>query len=114
MFTPGSVKYPHEGIKLLRGHNGDEVLTFLPKVEGSAIRIDEQLPDTNLGRRVRDEVRSGSRSALSVEMHVLEEGTVSNVREVRSALVLAVALVEAGAYSQARAEVRAQERRHRW
>ena len=51
---------------------------------------------------------------MSVEFHSLDEGMVSNVREVRSALVEAVALVEAGSYSQARAEVRARKRRHRW
>ena len=113
VFTPGSVKYPHEGIKLLRGHNGDEVLTFLPKLDGSEVRIDEQLPDSQIGRSIAKEVRSGARSSLSVEFHSLEEAVVSNVREIRSALVEAVALVEAGAYSQARAEVR-HKRRRRW
>ena len=115
VFTSGSVKFPHAGIQLLRGHGGDEVLTFIPKHEGAQIRIDEQLPDTALGRRVATEVRSGARSSLSVEFHSLEEGEVSNVREVRSALVEAVALVEAGSYLQSRAEVRQRKRRrHRW
>ena len=113
VFTNGSVKFPHEGVQLLRGHHGEEVLTFLPKHDGSEIRIDEPLPDTILGRKIRAEVKSG-RNSLSVEFHSLEEGIVSGVREVRSALVEAVALVEAGSYSQARAEVRARKRRHRW
>ena len=112
VFTAGSVKYPHAGVQLLRGHGGEEVLTFLPKHDGSEIRIDEQLPDTILGRKVRAEVKSG-RNSLSVEFHSLEEGIVSGVREVRSALVEAVALVEAGSYRQARAEVRERKRR-RW
>ena len=98
------MKFPHEGVQLLRGHGGDEVLTFIPKHEGSEIRIDENLPDTILGRKIRAEVKSGARNSLSVEFHSLEEGIVSGVREVRSALVEAVALVEAGSYPQARAE----------
>lgn len=114
VFTSNAVKFPSEGIQLLRGHGGDVVMDFMPKVEGAEIRIDEILPDTSLGRKVRDEVRSGSRSSLSVEMHVLEEGSVSGVREVRSAIVLAAALVEAGSYSQAIAEIRHRKRRHRW
>ena len=114
VFTNGSVKFPSEGVQLLRGHGGDEVMTFIPKHEGAEIRIDAPLPDTSLGRSVAAEVRSGARSSMSVEFHSLDEGMVSNVREVRSALVEAVALVEAGSYSQARAEVRARKRRHRW
>ena len=61
VFTNGSVKFPHEGVQLLRGHGGDEVLTFIPKHEGSEIRIDEPLPDTILGRKIRAEVKSGAR-----------------------------------------------------
>ena len=118
VFTSGSVKFPHEGIKLLRDHGGDEVLTFIPKHVGAEIRINELLPDTELGRRVAAEVRSGARSSLSVEFTSLSEQTVSSVREVRSALVEAVALVEAGSYTQARAELRAEvrhkRRRRRW
>ena len=107
------MKWPAGGIQLLRGHHGEEVLTFLPKHKGAEIRIDEPLMDTIIGRKVAAEVRSGERSALSIEFHSLLEKTVSSVREVRSALVSAVALVEAGSYSQARAEVRARKRR-RW
>ena len=114
VFTAGSVKYPHAGIQLLRGHHGEEVLTFLPKHKGAEIRIDEPLPDTILGRKIRAEVKSGARSSLSVEFHSLLEEEVSGVREVRSALVEAVALVEAGSYQQARAEVRQTRKRRRW
>lgn len=113
VFVPGSVKWPNDGVDLLRGHGGEKVLSFAPKVDGSEIRIDEPLPDTIIGRKVRAEVKSGSRSSLSVEFHSLEEEVVSGVREVRSALVEAVALVATGSYQQARAEVRERKRR-RW
>ena len=113
IFVPGSVKWPAGGVQLLRGHAGGEVLTFLPKHDGAKIIVDEELPNTILARKVRAEVKSGSRSSLSVEFHSLEEGEVSGVREVRSALVEAVALVAAGSYQQARAEVRERKRR-RW
>ena len=115
IFTNGAVKFPHEGVQLLRGHGGAAIMTFIPKHEGAEITINELLPETELGRRVASEVRSGERSSLSVEFHSLSEGTVSDVREVRSALVEAVALVEVGSYSQASAEIRAhRKRRHRW
>ena len=114
VFVPGSVKWPAEGVKLLHGHAGEAVLTFFPKHEGAEVRIDEQLPDTSLGRRVATEVRSGERASLSVEFFSLAESVVSSVREIRSALVEAVALVADGSYKQAVVEVRAKRKRHRW
>ena len=114
VFVPGSVKWPAEGVDLLHGHGGEKVLSFAPKVDGSEIRIDEPLPDTILGRKVREEVKSGSRSSLSVEFFSLAESVVSSVREIRSALVEAVALVADGSYKQAVVEVRAKRKRHRW
>ena len=86
---------------------------FDPIVDGAAIKIDAALPDSELGRLVATEVRSGARAALSVEFVALEEARVSGVRELRAALVRGAALVAAGSYSQARAEVRERARRHR-
>ena len=107
VFTPNAAIFPATGVKLLRGHRGEAVLTFDPIIEGSEIRIDARLPDTQLGRQVATEVRSGERSALSVEFVSLEEARVQGVRELRSALIQGAALVPAGSYNQARAEVRA-------
>ena len=106
VFTPGAPIFPSTGIELLRGHRGEAILTFDPIVDGSEIRVDAQLPDTQLGRQVATEVRSGARSALSVEFVSLDEARVQGVRELRSALIQAAALVPLGSYDQARAEVR--------
>ena len=67
VFAPGAPIFPSQGVELLRGHRGESVMTFDPIVEGSKIRIDARLPDNELGRQVATEVRSGARSALSVE-----------------------------------------------
>ena len=91
---------------MYRGHRGEAVMSFDPVVDGATIRIDAPLPDTQLGRQVATEVRSGQRSALSVEFVSLDEARVQGVRELRSALIQGAALVPLGSYNQARAEVR--------
>ena len=114
VFVPGSPIFPSTGVTLYRGHRGVAVMRFDPVISGSEIRIDARLPDTELGRQVAVEVRSGERSALSVEFVSLDEGRVMGVRELRSTLIKGAALVPAGAYSQARAEIRERaSRRHR-
>ena len=87
-------------------------MRFVPVEKDGEIRIDERLPDSVLGREIADDVRSGRRAGLSVEFHALAEAMVQTVREIRSALVTGAAIVKAGAYNQARAEVRA-KRDHR-
>ena len=86
-------------------------MRFNPVEVDGEIRIDAALPDTPEGREAADLVRTGARAGLSIEFHAVDEGTVSGVREVRSALVDAAALVPSRAYDQARAEVR---RRQEW
>ena len=113
IFTPGSPLFPSTGVELLRDHRGEPIMTFDPIVDGSEIRIDARLPDTQLGRQVAAEVRSGERSALSVEFVSLDEALVQGVRELRQALIKGAALVRAGSYDQARAEVRQRLGRHR-
>ena len=113
VFVPGAAIFPSTGVELFRGHHGDPILTFEPIVDGSEIRIDAPLPDTALGRQVATEVRSGARSALSIEFVALDEARVQGVRELRSALIQAAALVPSGAYDQATAEVRSRVGRRR-
>jgi len=113
VFTPGSVQWPSNGIRLLSEHRGRQVMRVQPVVDGSAIRIDAPLPDTSLGREVAAEIRSGRKSGLSVEFYATREERVSGVREIQSALVDAAAVVESPAYVQARAEIR-QRRRRAW
>ena len=107
VFVPGAARFPAGGVRLLRGHLGEEVLRFDPIVSESEIRLDAVLPDTSLGRKTADEIRSGERSALSIEFFSLEERATSGVREVLAALVDSVAVVPKGSYSQARVEIRA-------
>ena len=102
---PGAVQWPSEGVKLLAEHRGREVMRFVPVERDGELQIDEALPDSELGRFVADEVRSGRRSGLSVEFHALAAAMVQTVREIRSALVTGAAIVKAGAYNQATAEV---------
>ena len=114
VFTPGAPIFPREGVTLYRGHRGKPIMNFQPVVSGNEITIDEALPDTDLGRQVATEVRSGARAALSVEFVPLSEAVVSGIRELRSVLVQGAALVPLGSYSQARAEIRSRAgRRHR-
>ena len=113
VFTAGAPIFPSTGVELLRGHHGEAIMTFEPIVDGASVRIDARLPDTQLGRQVAAEVRSGERSALSVEFVSLDEARVQGVRELRSALIQGAALVPAGSYTQARAEVRSRAGRRR-
>ena len=69
VFIPGAAIFPSTGVELLRGHRGEAVLTFDPIVEGSEIRIDARLPDTQLGRQVaatKSAAASGRRSVSSL------------------------------------------------
>ena len=111
VFTPGSVQWPANGVRLPAEHRGRQVMRFVPKVEGSEIRIDHPLPDTALGREIAAEIRGGRKAGMSVEFYSTDAAQVSGLREVRGALVDAVAVVESPAYRQARVEIRARRRR---
>ena len=106
VFTPGSAILPTTGITLYRGHRGAPIMNFQPVIDGNEIKINAALPDTDLGRQVATEVRSGTRAALSVEFVSLSEARVQGIRELRSALIQGAALVPVGSYTQAKAEVR--------
>ncbi len=83
-------------------------MTFDPvRDPDGTLRIDHRLPNSVEGRAAADAVRSGRTPALSVEFFALDAGWVSGVREVRQSLATTTALVPAGAYNQATAEVRA-------
>ena len=108
IFTPDSATFPSTGVRLLLEHEGRVVMTFEPEVVSDGYRIEAALPRTPEGEEAAELVRSGTRSNLSVEFEAIEEELVSEVREVRRALVSAAALVGSGAYAQARAELRVQ------
>ena len=110
VFAPGSVTWPSNGVRLLAEHRGRQVMRFTPLERAGNLEIDEQLPDTDLGREVGEDIRSGRRAGLSVEFNSLREKMTQGVREITGAIVDAAAVVGAPAYDQARAEVRS--RRH--
>ena len=114
VFTPGSVQWPANGIRLLAEHLGRQVMRFEPTVDGTKIRLDHPLPDTDLGRELAAEIRAGRKAGLSVEFYASDAAQVAGVREVRAAMVTAVAVVESPAYRQARVEVREKGRRRWW
>ena len=64
VFTPGSVSWPAAGVRLLAEHRGRQVMRFTPIERAGNLEIDEQLPDSDLGREVAGEIRSGKRSGL--------------------------------------------------
>ena len=107
VFTPGSATFPSGGVRLLLEHQGRDDHDV--RARGRPRWLPTSRPNYLTppeGVEAADLVKSGKRSALSVEFRALEAETVSQVREVRSALVEAAALVPSGAYEQARAELR--------
>ena len=106
IFVPGAATFPEGGVRLLLEHEGREIMEFAPIVVEDGYRIEAVLPNSPEGIEAAELVKSGKRSSLSVEFQTLEEERVSEVREVRRALISAAALVAAGAYAQARAELR--------
>lgn len=111
VFVPGAAVFPSGGVKLLISHGGEVIMMFEPIVVEDGYNVEAVLPSSPSGIQAAELVRTGTRSALSVEFRCLEAEIVSQVREVRSALVEAAALVPAGAYEQARAELRGRELR---
>ena len=111
VFTPGSATFPEGGVRLLLEHEGREIMTVAPTVAMDGYSIEAILPSSPEGIEAAELVKTGARSNLSVEFQTIEEERVSEVREVRRALVSAAALVPSGAYEQARAELRGREPR---
>ena len=111
VFVPGAAVFPSGGVKLLISHGGEVIMMFEPIVVEDGYNVEAVLPSSPSGIQAAELVRTGTRSALSVEFRCLEAEIVSQVREVRSALVEAAALVPSGAYEQARAELRGRELR---
>ena len=115
LFVGAGVRTPADGIALLPEHRSKHPIMRFDPIRGSdgSLSVDHLLPDTPEGRGAAQGVWDGSRAALSVEFHALADATVQGVREVRESLIEAAALVPAGSYDQARAEVRERGGRYR-
>ena len=99
VFVPNSAVFPSGGVKLLLSHGGEVIMMFEPIVVEDGYDVEAVLPSSPSGIQAAELVRTGTRTALSVEFRCLEAEIVSQVREVRSALISAAALVPEGAYS---------------
>ena len=115
IFVGEGIQTPAAGIRLLPEHRSSKtIMTFDPvRSADGTLQIDHLLPDSPEGREAARVIRDGSKSYLSAEFHALADSIVSGVREIRSSLVIAVALVNDGAYNQTRAEVRSRRKRSR-
>ena len=116
LFLGVGITTPSDGIALLPEHrSATVVMTFDPiRDPDGSLRIDHLLPDSPEGVALAASVRSGATPGLSVEFHALDESRVSGVREIRAALITAVATVPRQSYDQARAEVRSTTRPVAW
>ena len=113
LFVGSGVQTPADGIALLPEHRSSTVVMKFDPIRGDdgSLRVDHLLPDTPEGLALAVSVRSGAKPGLSIEFHALDEARVQGVREIREALVTAVATVPSQSYDQARAEVRSKRRR---
>ena len=70
LFARGSLYWPDTGITVNDQHNRKEtIVRAVPFLDGDAIKIDVELPDTQRGRDCAVNVRSGILTGLSVEFH---------------------------------------------
>ena len=118
LFVGSGVTTPSNGIALLPEHRSQTVVMLFDPIRGDdgELRVDHLLPNTPEGREMAASVRDGRTPGLSVEFHALSESRANGgrVREISSALITAVATVQAASYDQARAEVRSNTRPVAW
>ena len=107
VFAPGSLVWGSEGVAIRAAHLAGEDSRATPTRESNGeIRIETPASAAlvaafNEGRRF-----------LSIEFHSLKETrNAAGVREIQQAFMAGAALVESPEYTQARAEVRARQRR---
>ena len=115
VFARGALSWPKEGILINEMHNRQApILRAVPYLEGDEVRIDSQVPNTVRGRDAVTNIRAGVWTGLSVEFHSQSEGRRGGLREIRSAILGAAALVDIGAYSGAKVEVRGEAVARPW
>ena len=109
LFSPFSVIWPADGIKLLGEHRGAELARAVPTRDADgSLRI-----ETRATPEIIDAY--ATRKFFSVEFHAISEvRTTAGIREIQRALVEAAAMVSSPEYSQAVVEVRARSRRKVW
>ena len=107
MFGAGALEWPADGIILNLSHDRKQpVMRFTPEVRGSAVMIDETLPDTARGRDAAVMVRNSTLRGLSVEFKAIKEEMRAGVRLIRKAVLAGAALVDSPSYPGSGVEVR--------
>ena len=108
---------PEGGVLIGRLHPADKAPVIRAPLEtrDGALVLDVALPATQAGRELAIEVRNKTLSMASIEFRALADRVVGGVRRISESIVSAVALVPAGSYKSATAEVRRRRRRRaRW
>ena len=114
VFARGALTWPEAGIVVNWQHDRQRpILRAIPFEEDGEVKIDAPIPNSTLGRDTVVNIRSGVFTGLSVEFHSRAEGRRGNLREIRSAILGAAALVDTGSYAGSKVEVRGQSRSQR-
>ena len=109
VFVKGALTWPADGILINEMHNRlTPVLRAVPFLDGDAVKIDAAVPNTARGRDCIENIRAGVWGGLSIEFRSRSEGRRGGLREIRTAVLGAAALVDVGAYSGSKVEVRAE------
>ena len=110
IFLPGSLSWDQAGIVINEQHNrAAPIVRAVPFLDGDEVKIDAAVPSTQRGRDAIANIKAGVWTALSVEFRATSEGHRGGVREIRSAVLGAAALVDTGAYRGSKVEVRARD-----
>ena len=113
-FATDSLHWPDDGIVLRRQHaRSAPIMRITPRVEGDAVIIDQQLPDTVSGRDAAAEIRAGLFSGLSVEFKAERERQHGGIREIERAALVGCGLVDEPSYGSATVELRGRGGRRR-
>ena len=108
---------PEGGVLVGRLHPANKAPVMRAQLEArdGALILDVPIPDTTAGRDLVIEVRNKTLPMASIEFRALADRVGGGVRRISQSIVSAVALVPAGAYPSATAEVRRRRRRrYRW
>ena len=103
-FLPGSVRfgdviadYQHDNNQMLARTGGGLTLTQTAK----ELRAVIELPDTTLGRDVRELIRTGVLRGLSAEFRTVQDVWNGNARTIREAILHGLGIVSRPAYAGA-------------
>ena len=107
LFARGALYWREEGIVINDSHDRKQpIVRAIPFMDGDAVKISAQLPNTTRGRDAATNVREGVLTGLSVEFRSESEGLRSGRREIRRARLVRAGLVDAPEYKEATVSVR--------